>query len=69
MVDGSTYPRWKMSCYDKQKLFLESGNTQQANIREQWRHLQLMETHFSIEMSENHYQLKFLFLLQCEDSH
>ena len=27
-VDGSTYPRWKMSCFQKQKLFLDLWKTQ-----------------------------------------
>ena len=45
MVDGGTYPRWKTSCFEKQKLFLKLWKTQQASIRDQWRHLQLMEPH------------------------
>ena len=35
MLDGSTYPRWKISWAATRKLYFELWKTQQANIRDQ----------------------------------
>ena len=45
-VDGSTYPGWKMARFEKRNKNLALWKTQQASIRDQWRHLQLMEPHW-----------------------
>jgi len=44
-LDGSTYRRWKISHFGLQINVLRGGKLEQANIREKWRHLQLLDPH------------------------
>ena len=44
-LDGRTYPRWKMFHFVQTKMFLKNARTQQANIRDQQRHLAMTQPH------------------------
>ena len=46
LLDGCTYPKWKMTHIASQKINFGQCNMQQAIIRDQWRQLALMEPHF-----------------------
>ena len=39
MLDGSSYPRWKLGCYALEKLYFVRWKMKQANVQGQWRHL------------------------------